>query len=408
MQALQDEMSVMSELSHPHLIGLHEIYKTGDASDPYARQQYYIVMELMRGCELFDRIVQKEYYNEREARDVCAVLFDALSYCHARNIAHRDLKPENLLLANPDDDASVKIADFGFSKRMPEEGYLTLCGSPSYVAPEVLNASTMGSYDVQCDVWSLGVIVYILLGGYCPFGDTDDERVLYSRIKACEYKFHDEFWGSVSDAAKDFIRCCLQPDPAQRHTASQALQHPWLNPENRTSLQEQDLAAGLQALKAFNAKRKFRAAVVTLIAAQKLTGMCLALTLNKAADENDEPPTRQQCLHDVPLVSSSSESQEVASLSPAIAAKRKLRAAVHTLVAAQTLTGMGLAVLEQKQAKVNAGHHELTASVHSLHVFNAKRKLRAAVVTLIVAQTLTLTHNKAADDNDEPRGTLAA
>lgn len=273
LDALQQEMHTMAELQHPHLVNLHEIYETGSAAT--LNQEYYIVMELMRGCELFDRIVQKEYFNEKEARDICVTLFEAIAYCHGKHIAHRDLKPENLLLASNDgmDDSNIKIADFGFSKRMPTEGYFTMCGSPSYVAPEVLNASTMGSYNWQCDVWSLGVIVYILLGGYCPFGDGDDERTLYKRIKSADFEFHDQYWGSVSDDAKNFIRSLLQTDPNIRLTASAALQHPWMTAENANALQGQDLAAGLQALKAFNARRKFRAAVNTLIAAQKLTGL---------------------------------------------------------------------------------------------------------------------------------------
>jgi serine/threonine protein kinase len=121
----------------------------------------------MMGGELFDRIVQKSYYNEKEARDVTKILFEAISYCHTHQVAHRDLKPENLLLLSNTDDSNIKIADFGFAKKCRRPSSLTTqCGTPGYVAPEILEGTP---YDTQADMWSLGVIVYILLGGYPPF-----------------------------------------------------------------------------------------------------------------------------------------------------------------------------------------------------------------------------------------------
>jgi calcium/calmodulin-dependent protein kinase I len=255
-------MGIMAQLQHPNLVGLHEIYKVGD--------DYNIVMEYIRGGELLDRIVLKEFYNEKEARNVCQSLFQAMAYCHEKRIAHRDLKPENLLLISEHDDASIKIADFGFAKICPPNGYLTMCGSPSYVAPEILTSHVTGAYDVQCDMWSLGVIAYVLLGGYSPFGDC--ELTLSSNIKAGAFEFHSQYWDPVSADAKNFISGLLTVDPKKRLTAKQALAHNWMTACD-SELATKDLRGSLESLKRFNGKRKFRAAVNTLIVTQRITSI---------------------------------------------------------------------------------------------------------------------------------------
>ena len=156
--ALRDEIDVLKELKHPNIIRLYDVF---DES-----QFYYLVTECLFGGELFDRIVSKSYYSEKEARDVCRILFQSMAYCHGRSIAHRDLKPENLLLQSETNDSEVKIADFGFAKKCLTPNCLsTQCGTPGYVAPEILEGV---KYDMKSDMWSLGVITYILLGGYPP------------------------------------------------------------------------------------------------------------------------------------------------------------------------------------------------------------------------------------------------
>lgn len=153
--ALLDEVAILRELRHAHIICLYDFF-----DEPAT---YYLIMEQMTGGELFDRIVAKAYYNEKEARDTCKILLQAIAYCHANNVAHRDLKPENLLLRRPDSDSEVKIADFGFAKRCYTTKCLTTqCGTPGYVAPEILEGVP---YDIRADMWSVGVILYILLGG---------------------------------------------------------------------------------------------------------------------------------------------------------------------------------------------------------------------------------------------------
>lgn len=149
---------MLNELKHEHIIRLYGVYE-----EP---SYYYLITEQMKGGELFDRIVSKSFYNEKEARDVCKILFEAIGYCHSKSIAHRDLKPENLLLQSEDNDSAIKIADFGFAKKVLTPNSLTTqCGTPGYVAPEILEGV---AYDTKSDMWSLGVIIYILLGG-CKF-----------------------------------------------------------------------------------------------------------------------------------------------------------------------------------------------------------------------------------------------
>ena len=178
--ALLDEVSILKEMKHVHIIRLFDFF-----TEP---STYYLVMERMRGGELFDRIVAKAYYNEKEARDTCKIVLDAVGHCHRHHVAHRDLKPENLLLLSESDDSTVKIADFGFAKKVYEKNSLTTqCGTPGYVAPEILEGTP---YDERADMWSVGVILYILLGGYPPFIEST-QRDLFRKIRKGEYEFHE-------------------------------------------------------------------------------------------------------------------------------------------------------------------------------------------------------------------------
>jgi len=256
--ALLDEVSILKEMKHLHIIRLFDFFK-----EPTT---YYLIMEEMDGGELFDRIVAKAYYNEKEARDTCMILIDAVGYMHQNNVAHRDLKPENLLLVSKSDDSQVKIADFGFAKKVYEESSLvTQCGTPGYVAPEILEGQ---KYDQRADMWSVGVILYILLGGYPPFIEST-QRELFRKIKRGDYDFHEEYWGTVSKEARNLIKSLLTVDPKKRLTAKLALENPWIRGD-ADSLAKNDLGKNLQSLKRFNAKRKFKAAVSTVVAVNKL------------------------------------------------------------------------------------------------------------------------------------------
>jgi len=259
--ALLDEVGILKELKHVHIIRLYDFFEEPST--------YYLVMERMRGGELFDRIVAKAYYNEKEARDTCKIVLEAVGYCHENHVAHRDLKPENLLLLSEVDDSAVKIADFGFAKKVYEKNSLkTQCGTPGYVAPEILEGTP---YDERSDMWSVGVILYILLGGYPPFIEST-QRDLFRKIRRGEYEFHEEYWGTVSSEAKDLISSLLTVDANLRLTAEQALENPWITGD-AAKLAKKDLGVNLEKFRNFNAKRKFRAAVSTIMAINKLNSL---------------------------------------------------------------------------------------------------------------------------------------
>eukprot|EP00903_Cladosiphon_okamuranus_P020574 g18885.t1 len=253
-----NEANIMRELNHANVVSIYDFFQ----EDP---NYFYMVLELMEGGELFGRIVKKAYYNEAEARDVCKILLGAVSYIHSRGIVHRDLKPENLLLASPNDDTSIRLADFGFASSVREGYLITACGTPGYVAPEMLKNLP---YKTSVDVWSVGVIIYVLLAGYPPFYDRDQKR-MFRAIRGGHFKFHDKYWKEVSAEAKDLITKLLTVDPEARITASEACEHPWLTTAE-PQLSTHNLSAGLEQLKMFNTKRKFRASIQSVIAAKKL------------------------------------------------------------------------------------------------------------------------------------------
>ena len=169
-------------MSHPNIVQLINFY-----DEP---KQYLIVMEYLEGGELFDRIVKKSFYNEKEARDLAFIMLSAVKYMHDLNVVHRDLKPENLLLKSVSDDADVKIADFGFAAYSKGDDLKEQCGTPGYVAPEILARKPYGK---AVDMWSVGVITYILLGGYPPFHH-ENQKELFKIIQKGHFEFHKEYW----------------------------------------------------------------------------------------------------------------------------------------------------------------------------------------------------------------------
>ena len=271
--ALKQEVEILQNMEHPNILKCYGFFDEADS--------YYLVMEYMKGGELFDRIVKKTFYNEKEARDLVYILLSTIKYCHDRNVVHRDLKPENLLLTSPDDDANVKIADFGFAVR--SNGYMALttqCGTPGYVAPEILSTQPYGK---AVDMWSIGVITYILLGGYPPFHD-DNQKNLFKKIKNAEYEFHPEYWDAVSEEAKDLIRRLLKINPLERYTANEALQHPWII-EDAEILAKRNLDSSLAEFRKFHATRKFKAAAKAIMAANRMNHLIGSVKAAAAAGD---------------------------------------------------------------------------------------------------------------------------
>jgi serine/threonine protein kinase len=251
-QALQDEIAALKVLrGAPHIVRLFDVFKE--------KRFTYLVMEEMAGGELLQRIAEKEVYTEREARSVCRILFSAVDYCHKMKIAHRDLKPDNLLLLDKKDDTSIKIADFGFARKVTKPNCLTtLCGTAEYIAPEVLDLTSEG-YDQRADMWSVGVIVYILLGGYTPFEGSIEE--LANVIQRGEYEFHDKYWMYTSTNAKDMISSCLQVNPNLRITAEEALESDWMTAEEETLIGNDLSVAQEQMRKTMRPVDKLKGAV---------------------------------------------------------------------------------------------------------------------------------------------------
>ncbi|OQS05394.1 hypothetical protein THRCLA_02460 [Thraustotheca clavata] len=243
---IHKEVQILQRLNHPNVIRLLDFY-----SEP---KYYYLVTELVEGGELFERIALMEYYSEKEARDLVKTLLEAIEYCHGLDVAHRDLKPENILMTSKDDNANIKIADFGFAKQ-DTNGLSTTCGSPEYVAPEIINQATYGK---SVDIWSIGVITYVLLAGYTPFHDPN-QSVLFDNICNARFYFYEPDWNEVSQEAKDFVTRALDLDSSKRPTASQLLKDPWIVGQNVSA---RALVGVMEKLPDFNkSRRKFRAAV---------------------------------------------------------------------------------------------------------------------------------------------------
>ncbi|GBG31164.1 Protein kinase, putative [Hondaea fermentalgiana] len=250
-EALLTEISILKQVDHINVINMKEIFET--------RKKLYLIMDVLDGGELFDRIVENGTFSEKDASDLSRSIIGAIGYLHSLGIVHRDLKPENLLYTDRSPNAEIKIADFGLSKFITDGELLhTACGTPGYVAPEVL---LLQGYGKQVDMWSVGVIVYILLCGFPPFYAENDAE-MFEAIKAASYDFPSPYWDRISDSAKDLVRGLLQKNPDRRLTTEQALEHPWITGESASTEVNTVL---IETLKEFNAKRRFQQGVGKLI-----------------------------------------------------------------------------------------------------------------------------------------------
>ncbi|XP_043548006.1 serine/threonine-protein kinase DCLK1a isoform X2 [Chiloscyllium plagiosum] len=216
---IQNEVSILRRVKHPNIVLLIEEMDTPS--------ELYLVMELVKGGDLFDAITSTNKYTERDASGMLYNLASAIKYLHSLNIVHRDIKPENLLVyEHQDGSKSLKLGDFGLATVVDGPLY-TVCGTPTYVAPEII-AET--GYGLKVDIWAAGVITYILLCGFPPFrGHSNDQDVLFDQILMGHQEFPSPYWDNISDSAKELITMMLQVDIEQRYSAQQLLDHPWVN-----------------------------------------------------------------------------------------------------------------------------------------------------------------------------------
>ncbi|GAW22554.1 hypothetical protein ANO14919_120940 [Xylariales sp. No.14919] len=223
MEGLQQEIALLLGLSHPNIVSLKDTFNE--------RNAVYLVLDLVPDRELFDLIVKKQKLTEPETRKIFLQLFEAVKYLHDRNVVHRDIKPENIVLS--DQDWNLKLLDFGLSKVVGDEDFTTtLCGTPSYVAPEVLSDGEGRKYTKAVDIWSLGVVLYICLCGFPPFSDelysNDFPYTLSQQIKEGRFNYPSPYWDPVGDPALDLIDSMLVVDPVKRFTVGQCMAHPWM------------------------------------------------------------------------------------------------------------------------------------------------------------------------------------
>nr|GMC83500.1 calcium-dependent protein kinase 26 [Ipomoea batatas] len=243
---VQREIQIMHHLAgHKNIVTIKGAYE-----DPL---YVHIVMELCSGGELFDRIIQRGHYSERKAAELTKIIVGVVEACHSLGVMHRDLKPENFLLVNKDDDFSLKAIDFGLSVFFkPGQIFTDVVGSPYYVAPEVL----LKHYGPEADVWTAGVILYILLSGVPPFW-AETQQGIFDAVLKGHIDFESDPWPLISDSAKDLIRKMLCMQPSERLTAHEVLCHPWIC-ENGVAPDRALDPAVLSRLKQFSAMNKLK------------------------------------------------------------------------------------------------------------------------------------------------------
>ncbi|KAJ0176665.1 hypothetical protein K1T71_007844 [Dendrolimus kikuchii] len=238
---IMNEIKIMKALRHPCIISIEEVFDFHDA--------VYIILELMEGGELFDKISKQGKLPEKHTRFLFRQMVLAVKYLHSQGITHRDLKPENVLLESMNENTLVKISDFGLSKFVGEDSFMkTMCGTPLYLAPEVLKSKGQKSYGPQVDVWSLGVVFFICLAGYVPFSNDYHEMSLIDQITNGKYKISESHWKGVSLQAKLLMKRMLTVKVEMRITLDQILSHAWM--------QDSDVIIRVERLLSYTAQNK--------------------------------------------------------------------------------------------------------------------------------------------------------
>lgn len=252
LQLIENELDILRLVDHPNIIKHYETYNDG--------KYLHLVTELCTGGELFERILKKGKFSEGEAAKIMEKILSAISFLHNLGICHRDLKPENFVFSSTDLDSEIKIIDFGLSTKFVKEKHMSgIVGTPYYVAPEVLE----GVYTNACDVWSVGVILYIMLNGKPPFsGETSSE--ILGKVARAPVFFPEKAWHNVSHDAKDLLLKMLEKDPQTRFTAKQCLDHPWFQIHGETTSPRLDIRL-LKRLKNYRKPPRFKQEILGIV-----------------------------------------------------------------------------------------------------------------------------------------------
>ncbi|MED6254448.1 death-associated protein kinase 3 [Girardinichthys multiradiatus] len=229
-EEIEREVNILREIQHSNIITLHDIFEN--------KTDVILILELVSGGELFDFLAEKESLTEEEATQFLKQILDGVHYLHSKRIAHFDLKPENIMLLDKNvPNPRIKLIDFGIAHQIKAGNeFKNIFGTPEFVAPEIVNYEPLG---LEADMWSIGVITYILLSGASPFlGETKQETL--TNISAVNYDFDEEYFSNTSELAKDFIRRLLVKDPKKRMTIDDSLEHPWIKVIKRRNVRQED------------------------------------------------------------------------------------------------------------------------------------------------------------------------
>lgn len=229
-EEIEREVNILREIQHSNIITLHDIFEN--------KTDVILILELVSGGELFDFLAEKESLTEEEATQFLKQILDGVHYLHSKRIAHFDLKPENIMLLDKNvPNPRIKLIDFGIAHQIKAGNeFKNIFGTPEFVAPEIVNYEPLG---LEADMWSIGVITYILLSGASPFlGETKQETL--TNISAVNYDFDEEYFSNTSELAKDFIRRLLVKDPKKRMTIDESLEHPWIKVIKRRNVRQEE------------------------------------------------------------------------------------------------------------------------------------------------------------------------
>lgn len=248
------EVTTLSTMDHPNIMKVYEMIESSSS--------YYIITELIEGGELLDMISREKKLNEALTVRFLHETMSAVYYCHSNGIVHRDLKPQNLMLTSKDPEASIKVIDFGIADKLNSKRKITeVIGTPLFMSPEMFD----GSYDEKCDIWSSGVILFMMITGTVPFTGSGVAQIKES-VKAARIDFNKPVWANISDELKDLLRKMLEPNPRKRLSAKQVLDHPLFKKMKSGSLSTNPIGTeALENLQKFNAQNKLEKSILTFI-----------------------------------------------------------------------------------------------------------------------------------------------